>query len=315
MTKTALITHPDCLLHCPPSGHPESPARLEAVLAALSKAEFRDLELIEAPLASEDDIARVHPQTHIAAVKNQAPVGQGRAVSLDPDTYLSAGSLAAASRAVGGVIAGIDAIMAGEVDCAFCATRPPGHHAQTDIAMGFCIWNSVAVGALYARARYGIQRVAVIDFDVHHGNGSQEIALRDRDFFYASIHQGGIYPGSGFVEETAFGNLVNVPLPAHTKSETWRIAFNEKIIPALRAFDAGLVIVSAGFDGHHRDPLASFDLEAEDFAWATHALLQVTGGKLVSTLEGGYHLGALADSARAHVNAMLMYNHHAGGVA
>jgi acetoin utilization deacetylase AcuC-like enzyme len=315
MSKTALITHPDCLLHCPPSGHPESTARLEAVLSALSGDAFGRLVRIDAPLASEEDIARIHPHTHIAAIQNRAPVGQARAVSLDPDTYLSAGSLAAASRAVGAVIAGIDAVMAGQIDCAFCATRPPGHHAQTDIAMGFCIWNSVAVGALYARARHGAQRVAVIDFDVHHGNGSQEIAQRDKNFFYASIHQGGIYPGSGFAEETAFGNLVNVPLPAHTKSQAWRTAFEDRIIPALRAFDPAIVIVSAGFDGHHRDPLASFDLEADDFGWATHALLQVAGGKLVSTLEGGYHLGALAESARAHVNAMLMYNHHAGGVA
>jgi acetoin utilization deacetylase AcuC-like enzyme len=314
MAKTALITHPDCLLHCPPTGHPESPARLSAVLDGLSGPEFGALVRIEAPLGHDEDISRVHPLAHMTNIRAQAPTSDNRAVALDPDTYLSAGSLAAASRSVGAVIAGIDAVMKSEVDCAFCASRPPGHHAQTDRAMGFCIWNSVAVGALYARSAYGIERVAVIDFDVHHGNGSQEIAQLDRNFFYASIHQGGIYPGSGFAHETAFGNLVNVPLPAHTKSDAWRDAFQSIIIPALQGFNAELVIVSAGFDAHYRDPLASFDLETDDFAWATNALLQVTQGKLVSTLEGGYHLGALADCARAHVGAMLAYNKHAGGV-
>jgi acetoin utilization deacetylase AcuC-like enzyme len=307
MAKTALITHADCLLHCPPAGHPESPARLKSVLQALDGAEFGDLIWLDAPLARDEDIQRIHPLAHFTNVVRQAPAQGDRAVPLDPDTYLSAGTLNAASRGVGAVTMAIDQMMRGQIDRAFCATRPPGHHAQTDIAMGFCIWNSAAIGALYARETYGIERVAVIDFDVHHGNGSQEIAQRDPDFFYASIHQGGIYPGSGHAHETARGNLVNVPLPAHTKGATWRAAFEASIIPALVAFNAGLVIVSAGFDGHYRDPLASFELNSDDFGWATTALLQVTQGKLVSTLEGGYHLGALGESARAHVGAMLAY--------
>lgn len=307
MARTALITHADCLLHCPPAGHPESPARLSAILEAFDAPEYAALIRIEAPLAQNQDILRVHPPQHMAKINGLAPTQNNRVIALDGDTYLSTGSLTAASRAVGGVIAGVDAVMTGQTNCVFCATRPPGHHAQTDIAMGFCIWNSVAIGALYARQTYGIKRVAVVDFDVHHGNGSQEIALRDPDFFYASIHQGGIYPGSGHAHETGSGNLINVALPAHTKSGPWRTAFEREIIPALKAFDAGLVIVSAGFDAHHRDPLASFDLVANDFDWATNALLQVTQGKLVSTLEGGYHLGALAECARAHVDAMLAY--------
>ena len=309
-----LITHSDCLNHRPPIGHPETPERLIAVLDAFSTAEFVDLVRLDAPIGRDEDIARVHPEDHMRRIEACAPKEGGGVFALDGDTFLSSGSLLAARRAVGAVIAGIDGVMSGEIDCAFCATRPPGHHAQTDQAMGFCIWNSAAVGALYARAAYNLTRVAVIDFDVHHGNGSQEIAERDADFFYASIHQGGIYPGSGHEKETAFGNLINVPLPAHTSSGAWRAAFAERIIPALKAFGAELVIVSAGFDGHHRDPLASFDLVAEDFSYATQLILQVTQGKLVSTLEGGYHLGALAQCARAHVGAMLAYDKHAGGV-
>jgi acetoin utilization deacetylase AcuC-like enzyme len=311
MGKTALITHTDCLLHLPPAGHPESPARLAAVLAALSGPEFDALIRLQAPNGKDADIARVHPPAHMAYVEELAPIEGQRAFPLDSDTYLSAGTLLAARRGVGAVIAGIDGVMKGDFDCAFCATRPPGHHAETSQAMGFCIWNSAAVGALYARAAYGLKRVAVVDVDVHHGNGSQEIALRDPDFFYASIHQGGIYPGSGFQHETAFGNLVNVPLPIHTTGPSWRAAFEAQIMPALAAFRPEILIVSAGFDAHRLDPLASFDLEVDDFAWVTQALLTVADGKLVSTLEGGYHLTALGACARAHVQTLVDYTRDA----
>jgi acetoin utilization deacetylase AcuC-like enzyme len=314
MGRTALITHSDCLLHIPPAGHPEAPARLAAVLEALSGPEFSALIRLEAPLGQDIDIMRVHPSAHIVAVNAYAPNEGQRAFPLDPDTYLSAGTLQAARRGVGAVIAGVDGVMKGNFDFAFCATRPPGHHAETSQAMGFCIWNSAAIGALYARAAYRLKRVAVVDFDVHHGNGSQEIAIRDPDFFYASVHQGGIYPGSGFEHETAFGNLVNVPLSDHTTSQPWRGAISAKILPALAAFAPEIVIVSAGFDGHRLDPLASFDLEATDFVWITNELLKLTGGKLVSTLEGGYHLGALGESVRHHVKAMVEFEAHAGGV-
>lgn len=310
---TALITHQDCLHHGPPPGHPESPARLKAVLSALSGTEFENLVRIDAPLGCNEDIARVHSAAHIAAVTEMGAVSYGQVIALDPDTYLSAGSLLAARRAVGAVIAGVDGIMNGQFQRAFCATRPPGHHAEANKAMGFCIWNSAAIGALYARAKYGLKRVAVVDFDVHHGNGSQELAFKDPGFFYASIHQSGAYPGSGFAHEVASGNLVNVPLPAGTDGRVWRRAFEAGLIPALEAFKAEFVIVSAGFDGHRLDPLASFDLESDDYVWATEALLRVTSGKLVSTLEGGYHLAALGECVREHVLTLLHYDTFAGG--
>jgi acetoin utilization deacetylase AcuC-like enzyme len=310
MTKTALISHNDCLLHTPPMGHPESAARLETVLAALNKAAFESLVHIEAPLGQDIDIARLHPQALISALEEQAKSLGSRPISLDPDTFLSAGTLTAARRSVGAVIAGIDAIMAGEIERAFCATRPPGHHAEAETPMGFCIWNSAAIGALYARHRYGLERVAVVDFDVHHGNGSQELAQVDKNFFYASIHQGGIYPGSGQGHEVAFGNLVNVPLGAGTTSGPWRHAIEAQILPELIAFAPEIIIVSAGFDGHRLDPLAGFALESEDYYWVTQQLLRVAHGKLVSTLEGGYHLGALGGSVEQHVRAMIDYDVH-----
>ncbi len=312
MSTTALITHTDCSLHVPPAGHPEAPARLLAVLEALSTPEFGGLIRVEAPLGRDVDIERVHPRAHIDAIEALAPIGSQRPVPVDPDTYLSAGTLQAARRGVGAVVQGIDGVMNGDFARAFCATRPPGHHAETSTAMGFCIWNSAAIGALYARSAFGLNRVAVVDFDVHHGNGSQEIAMRDPDFFYASVHQGGIYPGSGFKHEAAFGNLVNVPLPDSTSSHPWRAAISAHILPALAAFQPEIVIVSAGFDGHRLDPLAGFNLEADDYNWMTTELLKLTGGKLVSTLEGGYHLAALSACVQEHVRAMVEYDKRLG---
>jgi acetoin utilization deacetylase AcuC-like enzyme len=320
MNSVALITHKDCLNHVPPMGHPESPARLEAVLTALEGSAFANLLRLEAPLGRDEDIGRLHPQALVDdLVATSATLGP-RAVSLDPDTFLSPGSLNAARRGVGAVIAGVDGVMTGTFSRAFCATRPPGHHAEATTPMGFCIWNHAAIGALYARAAYGLTRVGVVDFDVHHGNGSQELAEKDDNFFYASIHQGGIYPGSGKSRETAFGNLVNVPLPEGTTSGAWRRAFQDVILPALIAFSPELLIISAGFDGHRLDPLAGFDLNDEDYYWVTEQLLRVTGGKLVSTLEGGYHLKALANSVQNHVRAMMDFDDqgqktHPGGVA
>lgn len=314
MSRTALISHPDCLLHVPPAGHPESASRLAVVLAALNGPGFEDLLRLDAPRGEDPDIERVHARTYLDDLDDKRPKTQGRAVALDADTYLSSGSLEAARFGVGGVIMGVDGVMRGQFDRAFCATRPPGHHAERGRAMGFCLFNSAAIGALYARSIYGLTRVAVVDVDVHHGNGSQEIAMSDPDFFYASIHQEGIYPGSGFEHETAFGNLVNVPLPEHTPSPRWRRGVETLILPALAKFAPQIVILSIGFDGHRLDPLAGFNLEAEDFAWVTDELLKLTGGKLVSTLEGGYHLEALGACARAHVSALKNYNKHAGGV-
>ncbi|MEN9856633.1 MAG: hypothetical protein RLZZ157_1759 [Pseudomonadota bacterium] len=313
MVHTALFTHADCLNHLTPAGHPESPARLSAVLEGLRGAEFGALSWRDAPLGRDVDVLRVHDGDYGAALARACPEDGGKPVALDADTYLSAGSLQAARRGVGAVIAGVDGVMGGEFEAAFCATRPPGHHAEPDKAMGFCIWNQAAIGALYARAAYGLKRVAVVDFDVHHGNGSQSVAETDPDFFYGSIHEGGIYPGSGQAHEVAFGNLVNVPLPAHTSSAVWRAAFETGILRPLSQFAPDFVVLSAGFDGHRHDPLANFDLDAEDFAWATTQLLRITDGKLVSTLEGGYHLGSLVQSAQAHVRALLTYDRSAGG--
>jgi acetoin utilization deacetylase AcuC-like enzyme len=308
MSRTAFISHPDCLDHIPPMGHPEAPARLQAVWAALTGPEFGQIIRIDAPLGRDEDIARVHPASQIAKVAALCPSDEQRPVALDADTYMSAGTLLAARRGVGAVIAGIDGVMTGQFERAFCATRPPGHHAESTTPMGFCIWNSAAIGALYARAAYGLRRVAVVDFDVHHGNGSQELAFKDPDFFYASIHQGGIYPGSGFAHETASGNLVNVPLPDGTKGQAWRAAIAESVLPALSAFGPEIIIVSAGFDGHRLDPLASFSLDEADYYWVTQELLRLAGGKLVSTLEGGYHLAALGASVAQHVQAMVDYD-------
>ncbi len=313
MSRTALITHAACFEHRPPAGHPESPERLRVVLEALSDATCPDLIRIEAPLGQLEDIARVHPTTLIEQIMRLEPEAGGRSRQLDPDTYLSPGSIEAAKRGVGAVIAGVDGVMKGAFGRAFCATRPPGHHAEANTPMGFCIWNSAAIGALYARHTYGLKRVAVVDFDVHHGNGSQELAERDADFFYASIHQGGIYPGSGLAEETAVGNLVNVPVPAATTGPAWRSAVESKILPALAQFKAEIVIVSAGFDGHRQDPLAGLELETDDYRWITERLLDVSQGKLVSTLEGGYHLQALAACVLAHVQTLQKYKPRSGG--
>jgi acetoin utilization deacetylase AcuC-like enzyme len=313
MARTALITHVACFKHRPPAGHPESPERLRVVLEALSDTACPDLIRIDAPLGKIADIARVHPASLIEEIIRLEPESGGRSCQLDPDTYLSAGSIEAAKRGIGAVIAGVDGVMKGTFERAFCATRPPGHHAEANTPMGFCIWNSAAIAALYARETYGLKRVAVVDFDVHHGNGSQELAERDADFFYASIHQEGIYPGSGLAEETAAGNLVNVPVPAATTGPAWRAAFESKILPGLLAFKPEIVIVSAGFDGHSLDPLAGLNLEIEDYRWITERLLDVSHGKLVSTLEGGYHLQALAACVLAHVQTLQTYKARSGG--
>ena len=313
MGKTALITHAACFKHRPPAGHPESPERLRVVLEALSDAACPDLIRLEAPLGEIEDISRVHPRALIEQIIALEPEAGTRSRQLDPDTYLSSGSIEAAQRGVGAVIAAVDGVMKGDFERAFCATRPPGHHAEAATPMGFCIWNSAAIAALYARSAYGLKRVAVVDYDVHHGNGSQELAERDANFFYASIHQGGIYPGSGLAEEIASGNLVNVPVPAGTAGPAWRAAVESQILPALIAFSPEIVVVSAGFDGHRQDPLAGLNLETEDYRWITERLLDVSQGKLVSTLEGGYHLQALAASVLAHVQTLQTYKPRSGG--
>ncbi|HXA69258.1 MAG TPA: histone deacetylase family protein [Stellaceae bacterium] len=304
---TLLFTHPACLEHDPGEHHPESPARLRAVLAALKAPEFGALARREAPVAEIADIARVHPRDFVEAML--AAVPETGYAGVDADTILSPGSGKAALRAAGAVVAAVDAVVAGEASNAFCAVRPPGHHAEPDRSMGFCLFNNVAIGAARARAVHGLARVAVVDFDVHHGNGTQAAFERDPSLFYASTHQSPLYPGTGARSERGVGNIVNVPLPPMAGSTEFRRAVEASILPALDAFAPDLVMASAGFDAHRRDPLAQLMLVEDDYAWVTERLLECAerhaGGRLVSTLEGGYDLAALGASAAAHVRCLM----------
>jgi acetoin utilization deacetylase AcuC-like enzyme len=304
---TLLFTHPACLEHDPGEHHPESPARLRAVLAALKAPEFGALARREAPVAEIADIARVHPRDFVEAML--AAVPETGYAGVDADTILSPGSGKAALRAAGAVVAAVDAVVAGEASNAFCAVRPPGHHAEPDRSMGFCLFNNVAIGAARARAVHGLARVAVVDFDVHHGNGTQAAFERDPSLFYASTHQSPLYPGTGARSERGVGNIVNVPLPPMAGSTEFRRAVEASILPALDSFAPDLVMASAGFDAHRRDPLAQLMLVEDDYAWVTERLLECAerhaGGRLVSTLEGGYDLAALGASAAAHVRCLM----------
>lgn len=309
MPQTALITHQAMLRHDTGLGHPESPDRLRAALAALDTPLFADLVRCEAPLVSDDAVMLVHPREFVDRLYSVAPKQEGMLVGIDADTVMSAGSVEAMQRAAGAVTCAVDGVMAGLWTNAFCAVRPPGHHAEPDKAMGFCFLNNAAIGALHARHAHKLQRVAVIDFDVHHGNGSQTVAEADPDFFYGSIHDAGAYPGTGFAHETAHGNLVNAPVPSGSSGAVWRRAFEEKIMPALERFEPEFIVISAGFDAHVLDPLASLRLETEDFDWASREILtqahRYCGGRLVSTLEGGYHLAALGRCVSSHVNVLM----------
>lgn len=304
---TLLLTHPACLEHDTGYGHPERADRLRAIEDALEAPEFKVLKREEAPLASLDDIGRLHPQAYFELVKSQIPKHDHN--WLDPDTVVSPGSWDAALRAAGASLYAVDQVMTGKVDNAFCAVRPPGHHAEPSRAMGFCLFNNVAIAALHARAKHGAKRVAVIDFDVHHGNGTQAAFWTDKDLLYGSTHQMPLFPGTGALNETGVGNICNAPLKAGDGSEVFRTAFESRILPALDAFAPDLLLVSAGFDAHIRDPLAQIRLTEPDFAWVTEELLQTAdkhcGGKLVSTLEGGYDLDALANSTAVHVQTLM----------
>jgi acetoin utilization deacetylase AcuC-like enzyme len=301
--QVAYYTHPDMLGHRPREGHPESPARLATVDAALA-ASGLDLSPRAAALALFDDLVLVHGEAHIRRL--QQPCPEGRLRFLDPDTEMSPGSLKAAYRAAGAVAAAVRAVAAGEAERAFCAVRPPGHHAGPDRAMGFCLFSNVAIAARVAQGA-GLRRVAVADFDVHHGNGTQAVFEQDPDLFLASVHESPAYPGTGAASETGVDNIANAPVPPGAPRAAWRRAF-ESLMMRLDAFAPDLILISAGFDAHVRDPLGRQSLEAEDFAWATRAIAAVArrhcGGKLVSTLEGGYDPRGLAESAVAHVGAL-----------
>ncbi len=303
----ALYTHASCLAHNPGAGHPESPARLRAVLEALDQDRFAGLDRIEAPRATTEQLQRAHSAEHIARIFALAPQHDG-ALRIDDDTVMSGASLDAALRAAGAVCGAIDGVLAARHQRAFCAVRPPGHHATYAQAMGFCLFNSVAIGATHALAN-GLQRVAIVDFDVHHGNGSQDIFANEARVLYASTHEMPLYPGTGQRLETGVGNIVNEPLPSGGGGDEFRAAYRDRVLPALDAFAPQLVLISAGFDAHRLDPLANLNLDADDYAWVTRELVAIARrhaqGRVVSSLEGGYSLTALRQSVQAHVAALL----------
>ena len=302
---TTLLMHPACLGHDTGAWHPERPDRLRALLAALEHPDFAALRRDEAPEAVRAQLLLAHPEPYVDAILAQQPA-PGRHVRLDADTVMSTGSAEAALRAAGGACAAVDAVMSGEASTAFAAVRPPGHHAEPGRAMGFCLFSNAAIAALHARARWGIERVAVVDFDVHHGNGTQAIFERDPALFYASSHQYPCYPGTGAASERGVaGNVVNLPLPPGSDGVAFRRAWEREGLPALAKFGPELLIVSAGFDAHRADPLAELRLDAEDFGWITDRLLNMAGGRLVSVLEGGYDLDALAASVAVHVRRLM----------
>jgi acetoin utilization deacetylase AcuC-like enzyme len=304
---TLLLTHPACLEHDTGYGHPERADRLRAIESALEAERFHYLVREQAPLADLTVIERLHPKAYVEMVEASIPKRDHK--WLDPDTVVSAGSWQAALRATGAAIRAVDEVMAGKVDNAFCAVRPPGHHAEPSRAMGFCLFNTVAIAALHARAAHGASRVAVVDFDVHHGNGTQAAFWSDKDLFYGSTHQMPLFPGTGAIDETGVGNIFNAPLKPGDDGDDFRAAFDQRILPALDDFAPDLLLVSAGFDAHVRDPLAQLRLVEADFAWVADRLLEAAakhcGGRLVSTLEGGYDLDALASSTAIHVETLM----------
>ena len=306
--STLLITHPACLDHLTPLGHPERPDRLRAVASALADEKFNALVRVEAPTAPFETIALCHPMEYILQIREASP--KDGMVRLDADTSMSPGTFEAALRAAGGAIHAVNEVMTNKANNAFVATRPPGHHTETARPMGFCLFNNAAIAARYAQDHYGISRAAVVDFDVHHGNGSQDIFWADQTVLYCSTHQMPLYPGTGAVNERGeHDTIVNAPLKPGDGGPAFRQAFENSILPRLRKFGPEIVVISAGFDAHVRDPLANLTLVEDDFAWATRKLMEVADasaeGRIVSMLEGGYDLEGLANSAAAHVSALM----------
>lgn len=308
---TALFTHDDSLRHLTPPGHPERVERAQAVTAALAAPRFDGLVRRTSPLAAESEVLRAHPAGHLEAIRANIPLTGFNPV--DGDTFMSEGSFDAALRAVGGCGAAVDAVLAGEVTNAFVACRPPGHHAERSKAMGFCLFGNIAIAAKRALDLHGLHRVAIVDFDVHHGNGTQDILWDDPRVLFISSHQWPLYPGTGRATETgAHGNVLNIPLRAGTDGAAMRAAYDLQVWPELEEFEPELILVSAGFDAHEADPLANLDWDTEDFAWLTRRLCEIAqdhcGGRLVSALEGGYDLDALAASAAAHVAELMEHS-------
>ncbi len=308
---TLLVTHPCFVLHDTGFGHPERPDRMRAIDKVMAHEAFKGLARTDAPLRDdvEATIALVHPADYFAAIKSARPADGEEAVRLDPDTVLSSGSWEPALRAVGAGMLAVDQVMSGAAKNAFCQVRPCGHHAETARAMGFCLFNNVAVAARYAKQKHGAERVAIVDWDVHHGNGTQDIFWSDKSVFFASTHQMPLYPGTGALGETGEGNIWNAPLRPNDGGEQFRAAMEQRILPALRNFGPDLILISAGFDAHEADPLANLRFVEQDFAWGTEQLLEVAErhakGRVVSMLEGGYDLTALARSVAVHVKGLM----------
>lgn len=302
-----IYTHAACLRHQPGAAHPEHAGRLTAVIEALQAAFPTQLEWVEAPQASDEQLARAHSTRLIAELRAASPsAGLHR---IDADTVMSPDSLDAGLRAAGAVCAAIDAVISSESRRAFCAVRPPGHHSAADQAMGFCLFNQIAVGARHALAVHGFARVAIVDFDVHHGNGTQSIFEADRKVLFVSSHQSPLYPGSGGVAETGVGNVVNGELVPGSGSMEFRQLWQQRLLPAIDRFEPELILISAGFDAHRLDPLADLNLAAADYHWLTTQLIHLADahaqGRIVATLEGGYSLTALRECSVAHVGALL----------
>ncbi|MCZ7468220.1 histone deacetylase family protein [Agrobacterium sp. O3.4] len=307
---TRLYEHPIFLEHITPPGHPERPDRLRSLNIALEHPNFERLERKEAPQANEDAVLLAHPEEHLLSVMRQIPQEDGEINRIEADTYASPKSLQAALTGIGAAMAAVDDVFTGAADNVFVAARPPGHHAETAKAMGFCLFNNVAIAARHAQKKHGAERVAIIDWDVHHGNGTQDIFWDDTSVLFCSTHQMPLYPWSGDKNETgAKNNIVNAPLSPNTGSDHFREAFKSRVLPAIADFSPDLILISAGFDAHHRDPLAQINLVGEDFDWATGRLLEMAdkyaSNRVVSLLEGGYDLEGLAESAAMHILRMM----------
>jgi acetoin utilization deacetylase AcuC-like enzyme len=305
---TLYLTHPACLDHQTAPDHPERPDRLRAVNQVLSAERFNSLVRGEAPEGSLDSVTLCHNEHYVGEIRHLAPT-KGL-VYIDGDTSMSPGTWEAVMRGVGGAVAATDAVMSGTHDNVFVAIRPPGHHAEKSTAMGFCFFDNAAIAARHAQRKYGIARAAVVDFDVHHGNGTQDIFWRDPTVMYCSTHQMPLFPGTGAASERGeHDTIVNAPLASEDGGAKFRAAFENVILPSLRKFSPELIVVSAGFDAHYRDPLASLNLRAEDFGWVTQQLMDVAdksaGGRIVSVMEGGYDLQGLQESVAAHVTALM----------
>ena len=304
---TLYYSHPECLKHDPGGGYPESPERLKKISERMADAEFGPLVRRQAPKVDSAQLSRVHEMKHIQDILQG--IHETEVTDLDGDTRLSPNSADSLLRAAGSICAAVDAVMAGEGDNAFCAVRPPGHHASAAQAMGFCFFNNVAIGAAHAREKHGLERVAIMDFDVHHGNGTQNIFKRDPNVFFASTHQWMIFPKTGAADETGVGNLLNVPLARGTRGDRFRQVFTEQVIPALDQFEPQMMFISAGFDAHIADTVGGMKLVDQDFDWATRELMGVADrhaeGRVVSVLEGGYNPMALASSVASHVRTLM----------